>query len=265
MMATQPADAPDACTSVTTDKFQVRHRFVGMMFALAMTEVARQGVHLFEPGVVWSWAPVGHLVFCIALIATSWVGWSNSIQNRGPLSDVFDLQFVDLLLDVVLVIIYFVIVAQVEIPKTAGTINAMPSARPEAIGLLVVFGVYIVWDVFTDVLRSQNKLSAFLVHVTASILCLLGSFACIWVSWHIARGASVIAVDVALIAIVFAFRALKRIEGHIARMLRWDKKRIKEAGLRFIRPGDRLALAVCIFGFLSGLIVSYIVEKQKTW
>jgi len=232
------------------------------MFALAMTEVARQGVHLFQPGILWSFPAFFHLVFCIVLIACSWVGWSNSIQNKRPLSDVFDWQFVDLLLDIVLVFVYFVIVYKVELSNDAQVRSPIPSAAPEARGLLVVFCVYAVWDVVADVFNSRmGRLSACAVHISASLLCVLLSLGTYLFFNRTTREASVVAVDAALVGLVFVFRALKPFERTVAELLRWDTKTIEEAGLRTTRPRDVLALASCGLVFLGGLGVAYVLER----
>ena len=236
------------------DQFQVRHRFVGLLFALAMTEVARQGVRLWEPVAVWSWAAPTHLFLCAMLIATSWVGWSNSIQLKQRLCEVFDLQFLELLLDILLVFIYFVIVARVEITTGTSAVE-VPSATPEAWGLVVVFVVYALWDVCTDVVRSRQKfVQALGVHAFASVLCFLLSYLCLWRCKEVMSVFAVVAVDVSLIAIVFVFRALKRLERPIARKLGWPDN--ETANLRFPRDRDRGALVICLIAFAVGLIAA---------
>src|SRR5205823_1636231 len=96
-----------------------------------------------------------HLFVALLLIACSWVGWRQSVSPgiTQKVTGVFRRSFVGLLLDVILVVLYFIIVQRAEINTVTGQIAVLPiSARPEAKGLLWVFAAYVSWDLVTDVL-----------------------------------------------------------------------------------------------------------------
>ena len=86
-----------------------------------------------------------HLFLGLLLIACSWVGWR---QSRSPgvkekITTVFSASFLGLLLDVFLVVLYFIVVQSVEIIQTSSPVVLGPSsALPESRGLFAVFAVY---------------------------------------------------------------------------------------------------------------------------
>src|SRR5437764_275970 len=97
-----------------------------MLFALTMGELAREAAGLIEVASLRV-APssYSHLVLAFILITASWVGWSSSLApgNRLRVVSIFSWSFAVLVLDVLLVICYFIIVKGVEKPQ-AGTITA---------------------------------------------------------------------------------------------------------------------------------------------
>src|SRR5688572_9417028 len=125
----------------------LRDTFVEMLFALAVAQVAIHAADILlaraldgsalsglERGAAFS-----HLAVALLLIATSWVGWMRSaspgrhIQENG----VFSWWFVGLLLDVILVVVYFVITRSVEVKQRGNDfVLTGLSARPEAHGLI---------------------------------------------------------------------------------------------------------------------------------
>src|SRR5262245_47372300 len=68
------------------------HReFVGMLFALALAQVAVEGAVVMNSGLdVWTKAPaVSHLLLALVVISTSWVGWGRSTYSLSPVKNVF--------------------------------------------------------------------------------------------------------------------------------------------------------------------------------
>src|SRR4051812_7548266 len=96
---------------------KVRHEFVGMMFAVTIGEVGLQVASLVQAKHYAHFLPFySHLLLAIIVITSSWVGWSLSQApgNRRDVDGVFTWGFWTLLLDVFLVITYFIMVRTVE-------------------------------------------------------------------------------------------------------------------------------------------------------
>ena len=85
----------------------------------------------------------------LLLIAASYIGWSSSSSSHrdtSQLTTVFSWDFVELMLDVTLVITYFVLVHLSEEPEgDTGDISA--SMVHEAICVPAIFLLYLVWDI----------------------------------------------------------------------------------------------------------------------
>jgi hypothetical protein len=138
---------------------KLRHEFVGMMFAVTVAEIGLQVASLVRQTdfSFQLYLPAfSHLLLATIVIATSWVGWtlSQSPGARHDVSKIFEAEFVVLLIDVVLVICYFVLVRSVEFGKPEGEAKTVwsISAAPEARWVLYIFGLYFVWDFVTKVL-----------------------------------------------------------------------------------------------------------------
>jgi len=197
---------------------QLRHEFVGMMFAVTIGEVGLQTAALVQAGQSWQYLPAWtHLILATAVIATSWVGWSLSqaIIPKQDVRGIFQWQFIVLVLDVCLVIMYFILVRTVDFGKDHGVPRIDPASK---VALIVVwiFWVYIVWDVITKVVmywlnrreHGQNWLRDDALRISPTLVCLLCAY---WVL-HSARMADVphwICVDLASFSLFFLFRALK--------------------------------------------------------
>jgi len=135
----------------------LRSAFVEMLFALAVSQVAIHAADLVNVDALWQdkMPAFAHLVVGLILIAASWLGWRQSASpgmKEDRVQYLFSLSFCGLLLDVLLVILYFIIVRNVEIEQKGGESTLGPAtAAPEALWLCVVFGVYAFWDLLADV------------------------------------------------------------------------------------------------------------------
>lgn len=96
---------------------RLRHEFVGMMFAVAIGEVGVQTATLVQ---AYNWIhflpAYSHLILATIVITTSWVGWTLS-PSPGAGQDVrgvLQWEFIVLLVDVFLVIVYFILVKTVD-------------------------------------------------------------------------------------------------------------------------------------------------------
>lgn len=199
---------------------ELRFIFVQLLFSLTMTEIARETADLILHGYeFWEASPAyAHLLLATAVVITSWVGWTMSAAGRClRVAKVFSWEFVILLVDVLLVLFYFILVRGVEMPKAGEQL--MPSASNEArtIGLIFIF--YFVWDVLTKaVVSEEGAASTFFRRLVSgrmkergwsSFVCmLLGGLA--WLCLSDATGRiRVVLVDTSLLFLVLLFRAWK--------------------------------------------------------
>jgi len=225
---------PASAVNPTDDS--LRWTFVEMLFALAVSQVAIYVADIISLGdpLVNKVPAFAHLTVAFGLIATSWLGWRRS-RSPGMLESlkyVFSWRFLALLSDVLLVVVYFIIARGVEIEQTGGEIRLAEtaSAKPESFWLCVVFGVYAMWDLATDVLspgciplapwRLWTGIKAAFVSMCASVFCLVlalivaFSFATTTAGWH-----EVLFLDGALLCVILLFRELKAIENPLAKGL----------------------------------------------
>lgn len=203
---------------------KLRDTFVQILFSLTTAEIARQLAELINQGLTsWNAAPsYAHLIVATTLVTTSWVGWKRSL-SYGKSKDVeriFSAPFIVLLIDVGLVIAYFIIVKGAEIDKTSSISLATPSAANESFWIMVVFVGYCTWDFMVNVvIRDQpvgwvNFFSEWSKEIRRrgwiSLVCLLLS-ANVWF-WlgNVAGFWKVIFVDIALFSLLLLFRALKQ-------------------------------------------------------
>jgi hypothetical protein len=217
------SEARTFATQVTTPNVdttkgepKLRHEFVGMMFALAIGEVAVQASVLVRAGSWMHFLPAySHLFLAAIVIAASWVGWtlSPSPGARQDVRNVFQFSFVVLLLDVFLVVVYFILAKTVDIAGE-GTTKLNASARPETFWILVIFGAYFVWDVITKIViyllehRGEGWARKYGSRMVPTVIC----FVMLWVAKPVLERADaphVLSADLALLSLVLLFRALK--------------------------------------------------------
>jgi hypothetical protein len=204
------------------DRIKLRFQFVELLFALATAEVAVRIGDLAAAGIrVWE-APAAysHLGLALIMIATSWIGWkaSTAAGNRLPLENVFTLAFLVLLLDVALVVFYFIIVRRFEGP----TKSLEGSAGPETFWVFAIFVVYVLWDFVTKVMagdpkrplpfwqRLSSSSGPFWVRGGISMQCCVVAL----VVWCVLKGAStwpgVVATDAGLVTLDLFYRSRKQ-------------------------------------------------------
>jgi hypothetical protein len=245
-------DEPPA--SGSGNKPETKVTFIEMLFALTVGEIAVQVFTLLQPvqlarvgdadtlDLLWEGrCIVAHLVLALAVVACSWIGWSHSkaMGNQEDTKDVFRISFFVLLIDLWLVINYFIIVKGVDrmlvadgtstIPK--GTVIGFVNDRyAEAFWIFVTFAGYAVWDVFTKIRRSDDEankgwfewrevwrpvLSRYIKRSWASLACTALAYLVYCRSPRLGPNSSeaanaVLLTDGALLALVFLFRAMKQ-------------------------------------------------------
>lgn len=117
----------------------LRYAFVEMLFALAVSQVAIHAADLvgIQSSLLEKLPGFAHLTLGLIVIAASWVGWrqSQSPGMKEQIRSLFSVRFVGLLIDVLLVILYFILVRSVEIEQKSGaTVHTSASALPESFG-----------------------------------------------------------------------------------------------------------------------------------
>lgn len=188
--------------------YGLRHMFVAMLFALAVGQLAVVSYEIIseyfqcEDCDSYSIYPsLFHIVLALAVITTSWVDWSKTFHlfKIPPLEKVFSISYLVLIIDVVILSLYFALVQSVD---RQGEV----SANPEIYILTVIFGLYVVWDIVTAC--SMGAFRRMHVYVLPSLLIALCLGGVVFVrgklDWWVA--------DLLLLSAVFLFRFVKRIQ-----------------------------------------------------
>lgn len=194
---------------------KVRHEFVGMMFAVTIGEVGLQVASLVHAKHYAHFLPFySHLLLATIVITSSWVGWSLSQApgNRRDVAGIFTWGFCTLLLDVFLVVTYFIMVRTIEVGKLPEQ-PRIDTPEKEAWLIVLMFVLYLIWDVFTkvcsyDKLRDGGWGRNCGLRMVPTIVCLILA---IIVRWQVA-GCPLdhyVNADIALLALALTFRALK--------------------------------------------------------
>jgi hypothetical protein len=188
-----------------------RHEFVGMMFAVTIGEVGLQTAALVQTHEFAQYLPaVSHLILATIMIATSWVGWTLSRAPGAQLdvNGIFEREFLVLLVDVVLVIVYFILVRTVDF-GTEGHPRIDPPSTV-AFWILVIFWLYLFWDVLTNKKEKswkdwREKAGR---RMAPTVMCLILAYA---TKYLIANSdyRHWVTADLALLSLVLLFRALK--------------------------------------------------------
>ena len=209
---------------------KLRHEFVGMMFAVTIAEVGLQIAALVQAGHFVSWIhflpEYSHLLLATVVIAASWVGWTLSVAPgaRHDVNRIFQWEFLVLLLDVALVILYFILVRAVDFEKEQ---IAPHTASASKVGLTLcwIFILYILWDILTKVViflrdreQEQNKkwfqyydkdwCRKYGSRMPPALVCLVlaGVMTCLFGT---VDRPHLLTADLAFLALVLLFRALK--------------------------------------------------------
>ena len=148
------------------------------------------------------------------LSQASWIGWtlSPSAANQVKLDSVFSWSFVVLLLDVLLVVFYFILVRGVEVSHNGDGTVTQASAYHEAFWVVCIFVGYLVWDIVTKLLMkgpTDSRGNMYWTRGRLTIASLVLAVAIWWIGRDVSQNLSVVAVDMSLLLAVLAFRAMK--------------------------------------------------------
>jgi len=186
---------------------RLRHVFVSMLFALVVGQLASASYDVFSGFTVSkAWfleasAQLSHLFVALIMITASWVGWSKTFElpSYPRLDGLFSRGYVLLIIDVVILILYFSMVKSVEKP---GLINA--SARSEVTLIMLVFWSYVIWDLVFSQYEWKYKLLEALPSFLCAVSCVL-----ILNSSNLDGYTEALSFNAVLIGILLCFRGLK--------------------------------------------------------
>jgi len=195
-------------------KTQLHLIFVEMVFALAIGQIAVDFSKLIDyqwmsTQTFWAVVPAySHLLLAAVVISTSWIGWHNSRFCGTQIEDVFTRDYVELLLDIALVVMYLILARAVEIPDSPKD-SLSPNASFDAKAVAVIITTYLLWDLISC--RGKNYKEKIKQRLWVSICCTAISWVLVWQG--IGGSGTVQAVlfaDLCLIALILTFRAMKR-------------------------------------------------------
>ena len=226
-----------------TQGFKPQHTFVAMLFALSAASVATSAADVAllmgkEDEILSLLPAISHVVLTLLVISMSWIEWSRSIDplsEKNPFETIVQWRFLLLLLDVGLVVLYFLLAREIETKEVfvniageseARTILSDPSSAGEIKWSLYILFGYLLYDIAADVFQNETKRkwmrNAF-VGCFASIVALGAVFLIKVLVPPDPTAASVVLTDMALVAVFAGFRLLKGLEFFAAGLCKVDK------------------------------------------
>lgn len=198
--------------------------FVNILFGLVVTTTA---LHLSAEAVKgWAegWGTVSetrlaHLAVAMTVTVLSWIGYHQSQQYPPFLIKFLNIPFFQFILDVTMVIAYYALTALAEGSYPSQT----PDARPEAVVVLFVFILYIVWDHLGFLLFRDSEYTSRLETprdpedtlgprrwVTLSFFLCAAALLIVVISLHPKAPGPILAADGAIIVLLLSYRLLKQ-------------------------------------------------------
>lgn len=262
---------------------KLRRELVALLFALAAAQIGILAAAVFQsrlpPGVLvatWTWrlAALSHLTLGLFVVSASWLGWSKSRAAAKEIDSVVDPDFWAALLDISLVIIYFILICSVEVVGSLDSkdiVVSPPSAIPESQWTVVAFLGYALWDIWTKkvCLRQRRKFVDWrgahpvskwtlepIAWMTSSGTSAILAALVYWKACRVQSQATsgtwerVVLLDGALILLVFFFRASKTWEAWLFEdKLKWRPTYLKaehrlHAGWAWATLGGAMLLTV---------------------
>jgi hypothetical protein len=277
---------------------ELQKTFIAMIFAFAVSAVALQLAEFFIV-VTGNWtlhtkadkgfdarellnlgAILSHLAVALIMITASWVMWSKS-QAAGHLAaveSIVSLKFFLVLIEIILVTLYFSISKSAEGDFTKYTASkhfqdylTPPSASPEALQILIVFILFLLWDFVADVAMSPlnpnpmsrservwNWIPGTFVYGFVSAVCALLALLVLYFSSGLTSPAAAIAGDLALVILIILFYQLKAIEPYLLKLAKTQATRANTP--RDPKPVHWIQITVLICGY--AFAVTYLWSLQ---
>lgn len=232
---------------------ELHKTFIAMLFAFVASTVGQQiaeilvvitgnwtvdsPVRIIDNIHAGNWllmSAASHSALALFMFSMSWVMWSKS-QAAGHLQDVqdiFSVKYTILLLEVLLLTLYFALSKSAETDFASYTKTNLvtdfvknPSARPEAIQMIWVFSVFALWDYLSDVFTSPrssastNVVARAFTHIPGVLTYCSVSILCAIVAWSISqvtppKGSPQQAIlgDLSLVILLLFFTRAKSLE-----------------------------------------------------
>jgi hypothetical protein len=188
----------------------LRWVFVSFLFALVTGKIAEKFSTLIR-----RWNKVGvdrlpallHLILAAVVVVTSWVGWSIETKSDPSVGEVFGWPTWLLILDIALLICYFVLVSGIKV----GT-HVPNDAVHVAWWSMWILLLYVLWDFTVGSLVPPRPGSWCAQHVGVSLACAFLAILFFFLvrGGRIQSSSSVCWADVALISLFLLFRAWKQ-------------------------------------------------------
>lgn len=224
------------------NKINLRKVFVQLLFSLAIGQVALKSGSLVVAGATMNdyYYSYLHLLLCVIIITSSWVGWHNSKSphNSDAVESVFSLQYAILLVDMFLVVCYFIIVNGAEVDSKLENIP-LPNSHIEVMWTMIIFSTYLIWDIITKLVEFDFKYDhdsktikrkirltkIFPKRIAPTFLCWAFSVIFYYYMNDENRIHFVAIIDVILIALFLTFRGFKQ---DVKKVYQISKKQISE-------------------------------------
>ena len=192
------------------DKASVGVTFVDVLFALVVGLVLEP----FADPRLPTGPAVAHLLVAGVLLLTSWIGYHNSHNRPTYLIRFPNLPLLQFLLDIAMVVVYWLTASTAEIAPRSST----PSARPETLLVVAAFTLYVSWDwVAFRIRKADNYAERPLEKAQSSRrwvtrVCLLLALLGLLIAWGVAGVGSsswTYAIDAYLVVVLVGSRLLK--------------------------------------------------------
>lgn len=182
---------------------KLRHMFISMLFALVvgqLTVTIYTSLQDFQFTLEWlnsAKYTISHFVLALFVITTSWVDWSNTFEepNFPRLTTIISKGFALLIIDIFILILYFGLIEKID-PL------GKPSANPESTLFVMIFVLYIIWDL----VYSSSEIKKKVWEILPAVLCTFASFLILLL---LSLKDYVLLADAMLLLTLFGFRWLK--------------------------------------------------------
>jgi hypothetical protein len=273
---------------------ELHRTFIAMLFAFVAAVVAQQiAEHLIVATNSWKLAyspnamyerlkgdglylvaAFSHSALALLMLTMSWIMWSKSQGggNRPDITSVFSVKFLIVLIEVFLVVLYFAVaktneanIATYDEELGLRSYVKTASAYPEAVQILWIFAIFLIWDIIVDVLASRRSSPAVgllnrtvavgqgvLTYCSVSALCLVGGIAIVKQAPLYGSPTQAISGDIALIALLLFFNIGKSFEYYFRDWM--PKEKLRDNTARSMPP-KTWELAT-----IGGLILVYVVS-----
>ncbi|EMJ4068943.1 hypothetical protein VVF04_08555 [Pseudomonas aeruginosa] len=274
---------------------ELHKTFIAMLFAFVASTVGQQIAEILvvltnnwtieDPsGIIeniyasnWLLASAAsHSALALLLFSMSWVMWSKSqaAGHKRDIEDIFSIKYITLLLEVLLVTLYFAISKSAEADfaaygkeKLVSDFVKNPSAKPEAMQIVWVFVLFAAWDYLSDVFTSPRNPapnSMFVrvwTHIPGVLTYCSVSIFCALVAWSLSKvtplsGLPQQAVlgDIALVSLVLFFSRAKSLEYYLLQLFPGEQGRDNTARLNPPTMGRLVLIIVLVVVFVISTV-----------